>query len=82
MRQTPLEASSRYVHGIIWPATKETVLEAMQRNGAPDDVLEALRSVNHPRFVAPSDVHQLLWRQSDASPSPANTYPHTKSTSR
>lgn len=82
MRQTPLEVTSRYVHGIIWPATKETVLQAMQQNGAPDDVLQALRGIDHPRYVAPSDVHQLLWRYAATSPSPVNPYPHAKSTSR
>ena len=80
MRETPLEASSRYVHGIIWPATKETVLEAMQRNGAPEDVLQPLRAANHPRFVAPSDVHMVL-RRGVGTP-PENPYPYTHPASR
>ena len=61
MRETPLEVSLRYVGGIRWPANKADVLEAMKRNGAPEDVLQTVRSAGKARFVAPSDVHMALW---------------------
>ncbi|MBA3358907.1 MAG: DUF2795 domain-containing protein [Thermoleophilaceae bacterium] len=63
MRETPLEVSSKYVHGVTWPVSKGELLEAMERNGAPDDVLQTIRSADLARFVAPSDVHQALWVQ-------------------
>ena len=63
MKETPLEVSSKYVHGVIWPVAKEELLVAMERNGAPDDVLQTVRSAPVARFVAPSDVHQALWMQ-------------------
>jgi len=61
MKETPLEASSKYVHGVSWPVRKEELLEAMERNGAPEDVLQTVRSAGKARFVAPSDVHMALW---------------------
>ncbi|MBA3304607.1 MAG: DUF2795 domain-containing protein [Thermoleophilaceae bacterium] len=63
MRETPLEVSSKYVHGITWPVLKGELIETMQRNGAPEDVLEVVRSFRLARFVAPSDVHQALWNR-------------------
>ncbi len=63
MKETPLEVSSKYVNGVIWPVTKEVLLEAMERQGAPDDVLQTVRAAPQARFVAPSDVHQALWMQ-------------------
>ncbi len=61
MEETPLEVSSKYVHGVTWPVTKQELLEAMEANGAPDDVLQTVSAANQARFVAPSDVHQALW---------------------
>ncbi|HEV2820884.1 MAG TPA: DUF2795 domain-containing protein [Solirubrobacteraceae bacterium] len=48
------------MHGVTWPVSKEVLLERMQRNGAPEDVLQALRAADHPRFVSPTDVHMIL----------------------
>lgn len=60
MRETPLETSVKYTRGITWPASKDTVIQTMQRNGAPEDVLQALRSNPKTRFVANTDVHMIL----------------------
>ncbi len=60
MRETPLDVSLQYVRGVTWPARKPDLLEAMERNGAPGDVLEAVRAFRLERFVAPSDVHMAL----------------------
>ena len=62
MKETPLEVSLKYVHGVTWPVLKGELLQAMQQNGAPDDVLETVRADPLERFVAPSDVHGSLWR--------------------
>jgi len=61
MEETPLEVSSKYVHGVTWPVTKKELLEAMEANGAPEDVLQTVSAAPVGRFVAPSDVHQALW---------------------
>lgn len=61
MDETPVGATQKYVEDIIWPADKETVLEAMERNGAPEDVLQTVRQVDRPRFTGPNDVHSGLW---------------------
>jgi|AntDryMetagUQ889_1029465.scaffolds.fasta_scaffold02599_2 hypothetical protein len=61
MRETPLEVSLRYVGGIRWPANKADVLEAMKRNGAPEDVLQTVRSFWRERYASPADVHGALW---------------------
>ncbi len=63
MEETPLDATRKYVDGIIWPADKETVLEAMEGNGAPDDVLQTLRDLDKDRFRAPSEVQNALWTE-------------------
>lgn len=61
MRETPVEVTAKYLHGVTWPARKAVVLEALERNGAPSDVLEIVRTNRLERFVAPSDVQQALW---------------------
>lgn len=60
MRETPLEVSIRYSHGITWPTSKEVVIQRMQQNGAPEEVLQALRATDQPRFVSPTDIHMIL----------------------
>ncbi len=64
MEDTPIDATRKYVHDIEWPASKETVLAAMEQNGAPEDVLKLVRSRDQEKFVGPNDVHQALWVQS------------------
>ncbi len=64
MDDTPIEATQKYVHDIEWPASKDVVLEAMKANGAPDDVLQNVRSRDQEKFVGPNDVHQALWVES------------------
>ncbi len=61
MDDTPLEVTQKYMHDIVWPASKDEALEALTRNGAPDDVLEKLRGSDDSRFVSPGDLHSSLW---------------------
>ncbi|MDQ3588024.1 MAG: DUF2795 domain-containing protein [Actinomycetota bacterium] len=63
MRDTPVNITAKYVHGFNWPASKAEVLAAMERNGAPEDVLLVVRSYNQERFASTNDVHQALWLQ-------------------
>ncbi len=63
MDDTPVEATQKYIDGIVWPASKEDVLTAVERNGAPDDIVAALRSADKERFVAPSEIANVLWKE-------------------
>lgn len=62
MNETPVDATRKYSHGIIWPADKDTVIQVFQRNGAPPDIVEAIRNADKPRWVAPSDITNTLWK--------------------
>ena len=35
----------------------------MENNGAPDDVMQALRDDGKDRYTAPSDIHHTLWKE-------------------
>jgi len=62
MDETPVEATQKYIHGVEWPASKEAVITALERTGASDDIVQALRSADKERFVGPNDVHNVLWK--------------------
>lgn len=62
MEDTPIEVTTKYIDGIVWPASKQDVLSTMERNGAPEDVLQALRSVEREDFTGPNEVHNVLWK--------------------
>jgi len=61
MSEAPFEQLNRYVRGVHYPSTREIVVEAAQRNGAPADVIEKL---NHllPRVSGPHEVQIALRR--------------------
>ncbi len=61
MRETPIEATQKYVHDVIFPASKDEVLGAMEHNGAPDDVMQVIRDLDKPRYYGPNEVHNALW---------------------
>ncbi len=63
MEETPLEATRKYVEGVTWPVDKETLIERMEANGAPDDVLQTLRDTDKDRFTAPSEIQNALWME-------------------
>ncbi|HWC85251.1 MAG TPA: DUF2795 domain-containing protein [Solirubrobacteraceae bacterium] len=62
MDDAPVEVTQKHIDGIAWPASKEEVLEGLQQNGAPDDVLQAVRSADKDRFAGPNDLHAILWK--------------------
>lgn len=64
MEETPLEAVEKYVEGLQWPASQDEVVEALRRNGAPDDVVQTLLADGRDRFTGPNEVHQVLWQES------------------
>jgi hypothetical protein len=61
VEENPVEVTQRYIDGINWPASKDEVVKAAERNGAPEDVLEKLRVVSDERFDGPNRVHNALW---------------------
>lgn len=61
MAPTPNEASGGYLGGVEWPASKDAVLAALHANGAPDDLVETLRTTGQSRIVSPASVAQLWW---------------------
>lgn len=61
MEEKPLEVTQKYLDGVQWPAGKDDVLEAAESNGAPDDVLEAIRAMDKDRLTGPNEVHNALW---------------------
>lgn len=61
MTEAPFEQLSKYVRGVHYPSSREIVVEAAQRGGAPADVVEKL---NHllPRVSGPHEVLIALRR--------------------
>ncbi len=62
MNEAPIEAARRYVYGVTWPADKEEVLDVIKRNGAPDEVVAIVRSIDHERLTGPNEVHLALYK--------------------
>lgn len=61
MEETPLDVTVKYLEGIEWPASKDEVIAAAQRNGAPQDVLDKLNETEHDQFAGVNGVHNALW---------------------
>jgi uncharacterized protein DUF2795 len=61
VQETPLDVTVKYLEGIEWPASRDEVVAAAQRNGAPADVIEALRATEHDQYAGPNAVHNALW---------------------
>lgn len=55
MYETPLDEMQRYLHGMVYPTTKEMVLDTAQRNGASGDVIDRLNTL-HSRVAGPHEV--------------------------
>jgi len=54
----------KYLGGIDYPASKEDIVRSAEGSDAPDDVLEALRSIPDGEYDAPTAVSSAV---SDAS---------------
>lgn len=50
----------KHLRGVSYPASREELVGAAQENGAPEDVLEALRDVGDEPFDGPDDVMEAL----------------------
>jgi hypothetical protein len=52
---TPDEAT-QYLDGVDYPASKDDIATAAQDNGAPEELVERLRTLGRPSFSGPDEV--------------------------
>jgi len=50
------EDARQYFEDIDYPASKEDLISAAERNGAPDDLVERLGTLGRAEFSEPEDV--------------------------
>lgn len=55
----PIELQ-KSLKGVSYPASKEDVVQAAEKNGASDDILEALKNLDDTSFETPADVSKAL----------------------
>ena len=48
--------ASRYLEGVEYPANKEELVSAAEQNGAPDALVERIRTLGRPTFSGPDEV--------------------------
>lgn len=63
MEDNRVEMVQKYIDGLDWPASKDEVLRAAERNGAPDEVLQKLQQTDAESFAGPNAVHNSLWAE-------------------
>ena len=51
-----------HVGGMSYPASRDEVVAKAEQNGAPDEILERLRSVSRDDFDGPDGVMEALGR--------------------
>jgi hypothetical protein len=50
----------KYLSGIDYPASKDTIVETAEKENAPDDVLDALRAIPEGDYDAPTAVSSAV----------------------
>jgi len=55
----PIELQ-KYLKGVNYPASKDDVVKAAEKNGADDEIIEALKNVSEDEFEKPTDVTKAL----------------------
>src|SRR5215218_11033915 len=48
--------STQYLEGVDYPASKEDLASAAEGNGAPEELVERLRTLGRPTFSGPGEV--------------------------
>jgi hypothetical protein len=56
---TPIELQ-KYLSGVDYPASKDTLLQTARDQGAPDDVISALEAVDQDEFDGPTAVSSAV----------------------
>jgi hypothetical protein len=51
-----LDEAKKYLEGVDYPANKEDLASAAEDNGAPDELVERLRTLGRPTFSGPDEV--------------------------
>jgi hypothetical protein len=46
----------RYLEGVEYPANKGELASAAEQNGAPDELVERIRTLGRPNFSGPEEV--------------------------
>ena len=59
MDVNPIEVQ-KVLKGVEYPANKDELIAAAEENGAPEEVLDAVRQIDTDRFDDPSDVQEAL----------------------
>jgi hypothetical protein len=55
----PIELQ-KSLKGVDYPASKEDVVKAAEKNGADDEIMEALKNLSNDSFEKPTDVTKAL----------------------
>jgi hypothetical protein len=50
------EDMRQYLEDVDYPASKEDLVSAAEGNGAPDELVERLRTLGRPTFSGPDEV--------------------------
>ncbi len=50
------DEARQYLEGVDYPASKEDLASAAEGNGAPDELVERLRTLGRPTFSGPDEV--------------------------
>jgi len=48
--------TTQYLEGVDYPASKEDLASAAEDNGAPEELVERLRTLGRPTFSGPREV--------------------------
>lgn len=59
MRVNPIEVQ-KHLKGANYPASREELVQVAEGNGAPGDVVEALRGLPEQEYDGPDDVMEAL----------------------
>ena len=59
MDVNPIELQ-KHLKGVDYPASKDDLVSAAESNGAPGDIVDALRSTNKDSFDGPTAVTEAL----------------------
>ena len=59
MDVNPIEIQ-KYLKGVNYPASKDDLASTAESNGAPSEIVEALRNASQGSFDGPSGVQQAL----------------------
>ena len=50
------DEATQYLEGVDYPASKEDLASAAEDNGAPEELVERLRTLGRPNFSGPDEV--------------------------